>query len=218
MRRCSRSSAGCISACAEVCGTGSETCLLSGVLVHPANSTTSANATPRALSSVVSVAVMPALPAMESICQFDLLGRLGGDDRAAALLKPAAHPDAAAFELFRLNAGRGEGVAQAPQDDHGEIPCPAPPEIHIYSGPTLAYRQDLAFHQREPAPFGLQPGKVFGRQRGEIWIGPKPAPGHPRRAPRSKGRRRRPCRRRAAAPARGHAPGWPAARTSGRRP
>src|SRR5450756_1537041 len=91
MRRCSRSSAGCISACAEVCGTGSETCLLSGVLVHPANSTTSANATPRALSSVVSVAVMPALPAMESICQFDLLGRLGGDDRAAALLKPAAH-------------------------------------------------------------------------------------------------------------------------------
>src|ERR1019366_5596088 len=154
MRRCSRSSAGCISACAEVCGTGSETCLLSGVLVHPANSTTSANATPRALSSVVSVAVMPALPAMESICQFDLLGRLGGDDRAAALLKPAAHPDAAAFELFRLNAGRGEGAAQAPQDDHGESPCPAPPEIHIYSGPALAYRQDLAFHQREPAPFG----------------------------------------------------------------
>src|ERR1017187_7336092 len=180
MRRCSRSSAGCISACAEVCGTGSETWRLSGVLVQPASST--ASAMPRSRFAVVSVAVMPALPVIVSISEFDLLGRLGGDDRAAALLKPAAHPDAAAFELFRLNAGSCEGAAHAPQDDHGKIPCPAPPEIHIYSGPALAYRQDLAFHQREPAPFGLQPGKVFGRQRGEIWIGPKPAPGRARRA------------------------------------
>src|ERR1700690_2691374 len=146
MRRCSRSSAGCMSACAEACGTGSETWRLSGVLVQPANSTTSANATTRALSSYVDVAVIPALPAIVSFSDFDLLGRLGGDDRAAALLKPAAHLDAAAFELFRLHAGRGEGAAHAPQDDHGEIPCPAPPEIHIYSGPALAYRQDLAFH------------------------------------------------------------------------
>src|SRR5450631_1678661 len=165
MRRCSRSSAGCNSDCSVVCGTGSETCLRSGVLVQPANST--ASAMPRNRFAVINVVAMPALPAKVSISKFDLLGSLGRNDRPAALLKPAAHPDAAAFELFRLNAGRGEGAAHAPQDDHGEIPCPAPPEIHIYSCPALAHRQDLAFHQREPAALGLWPGKVFGRQRGE---------------------------------------------------
>ena len=106
----------------------------------------------------------------------------------------------------------------APQNDHGEIPRPAPPEIHIYSGPAFAHRQDLAFHQREPAALGLQPGKVFGRQRGEIWIGPKPAAEPPApRVPRSKGHRRRLCRRRAPTPAPGLAPAWPAAPIARRR-
>src|SRR5271169_4453734 len=118
MRRCSRSSAGCNSDCSVVCGTGSETCLTSGVLVQPANST--ASAMPRNRFAVINVAAMPALPAKVSISEFDLLGSIGRNDQPVALLKPAAHPDAAAFELFRFNAGRCEGPLQAPQDDHGD--------------------------------------------------------------------------------------------------
>ena len=35
-----------------------------------------------------------------SVQQFDLLGRLRGDNRSAALLDPSAHPDATALSLF----------------------------------------------------------------------------------------------------------------------
>jgi hypothetical protein len=74
--------------------------------------------------------------------------------RATTLLDPSTHPDVAAFEPFGFHAGRGEGALQAPQSNHGKIPRPTPPKIHIYSGPALAYRQDLASHKRESAALG----------------------------------------------------------------
>ncbi len=71
-QRARAASAGCRSACAAACGTGSETWRLSGVLVQPASSTASASATPRARFAVVSVAAMTALPescqSTNSIC------------------------------------------------------------------------------------------------------------------------------------------------------
>src|SRR5665213_64029 len=146
MRRCSRSSAGCKPVCSLVCGTGRETCLSSGMLVQPANSTTSAKPRHR-LAVLGDPAIM-----ICSIQNFDLLGRFGRNDRAAALLDPAAHPDAMAFELFGFYAGSGKCAAYALENDHGEIPRPAPPEVHIYSGSALAHRQHLAFHQRELTP------------------------------------------------------------------
>ena len=71
--------------------------------------------TSRAIASPSSVD-SPSLLLLETpfsdLTNFDLLGRLGRDDRTAALLDPAAHPDAAAFELFRFDAGGGEGFAR----------------------------------------------------------------------------------------------------------
>src|ERR1700687_4531472 len=109
MRRCSRSSAGSLSAGEAACGTGSETCLMSGMLVQPANNMVSASASPRRRFAVVSVA------AMASVREFDLLGLFGRDHRGAALLDALAHPDVAAFKLFGLDAGRGEGALQTAQ-------------------------------------------------------------------------------------------------------
>src|SRR3989304_3543014 len=89
------------------------------------------------------------------IDQFDLLGGFGGDDRAAAPFDPAAHPDTAAFQPLRLEAGRGKCALLAFKNDDGEIARPAPPEVDIYSGPALAHRQDLALDQREMTLFSL---------------------------------------------------------------
>ncbi len=112
--------------------------------------------------------------------QFDLLRRLGRDDGAAALLDPPAHPDMAAFEPLRLEAGGGECALLAFKNRDGEITGPAPPKVDVYSGPAFAYRQDLALDQREMTPFGLQSRQIFGLQRGEIGIGPKTAALGPR--------------------------------------
>jgi hypothetical protein len=46
------------------------------------------------------------------IREFDLLRRVGLDDRAAALLDKAAHPDAAAFEPFWLNSRPRQTLAE----------------------------------------------------------------------------------------------------------
>src|ERR1700674_3595167 len=114
MRRCSRASDGCNSACSEPCGTGSETCLLSGVLVHPASN--AAMAMPRSQFHFANVAVMAA---NASINKFDLLGGFRGDDRPAALLDPSAHPDTAAFERFRFYPRRGKLSLIAPANRYG---------------------------------------------------------------------------------------------------
>lgn len=70
-------------------------------------------------------------PAIASFYQFDLFGRFGFDNRAAALLDPSAHADAAAFKLFRLDARRGKGALMASQNGDGESLNPAPPEANI---------------------------------------------------------------------------------------
>ena len=106
MRACSRCSAGCVSACAlglrqRQLRQLSE--FASGVLVQPASSKRRAPAPRRAchlpLGAVVFIAAMSCSnrtwsQSTNSICS----GAVGLDDRAAALLEPAAHPDAAAFE------------------------------------------------------------------------------------------------------------------------
>src|SRR5665647_3935086 len=133
MRACSRCVAGSRSACSAVdCGTGSETRWLSGILVQDASSSAaSASAAPRVLFADMRVAVIasPIIPSLLRSCsvclshdpirkpvptfrdhalfrELDLFGAVGRDDRAAALFDPAAHPDAAAFQPLRLEAGR----------------------------------------------------------------------------------------------------------------
>ena len=147
---------------------------------------------------------MPALRINTSLDEFDLLGRLGVDDRAAALLDPSAHPDAAAFELFRLDARGGEGSPMAFKNGDGEVARPAPPEVHIYSGPALAHRQDLAFDQREMAPCGGNRARFSGRKGAKLGSAQSP-----RRAARAARSDRNRTSAQALSPIRAETRAWP---------
>src|SRR6185312_1180534 len=113
MRWCSRSAAGCISACFGA--SGRETWKLSGELVQAESSSarvsTVTNAGPRLLPILATVTdAMPPLSHI-SINKLDLLGRRHVDNRAVALLNPAANANGAAFKFVRLDAGGGKGAA-----------------------------------------------------------------------------------------------------------
>src|SRR6185312_6805922 len=110
MRWCSRSAAGCISACFGA--SGRETWKLSGELVQAESSSARVsavtNAGPRLLPILATVTdAMPPLTHI-SINKLDLLGRRHVDNWAVALLDPAADADSPAFELLRFDAGGGE--------------------------------------------------------------------------------------------------------------
>src|SRR4051794_33555839 len=92
----------------------------------------------------------------------DLLRPGGVDPRPASFLDPSAHPDAGAFELFRLHAGGLESRPIAPQNRDGEVTRPDPSEVYVYCPAALADRQNFALRHGESALPGRQRGEVVG--------------------------------------------------------
>ena len=105
MRAFSRCSAVGVAGCAfgsVSCGSSSVTCLLSGLLLQAASASASAAASQSAgrvlVMAVSRVSLIARFSRHGFVGDLDLLGRVGLDHRAAALLEDAAHPDTAAFQ------------------------------------------------------------------------------------------------------------------------
>ena len=218
MRRCSRSSAGCNSDCAEACGTGSETWRIvrrAGAAGQQHGQRHRDAAQPvRRCYCCSHGRFARIVQSANSICS----------GASAAMIGPprcSIHPRT---RMRRPSSVFGSTPAAAKVAPHA--PCRmVTVKSRVQRRPKFTYivaplsRTDKTLPSTSanwprsacsPVRFSADKGAKFGSAH-------SPRPAAAPRVRRSKGRRRRPCRPRAPTPARGLAPAWPAARTAARR-
>src|SRR5271163_2584667 len=82
----------------------------------------------------------------------DLFRARGFDGRSPTLFDPAAHLDAPAGEVLRIDPSGDEGPLIPLQDGDGKVLRPAPPEVHIQHAAAFADRYHFSLDQREASP------------------------------------------------------------------
>src|SRR6516164_4178184 len=186
MRWCSREvgtgGCGCCWACRGTSGSDPGGAPIeSSAELQPASRSASAAApagasrlVPRTLGCLTAASTMAFFEFLSvALGDLDLLRAGELDTRAVTLLDPTAHPNAAVFEFFRLDAGGGEDGRIALRDRGRQRLRPSPPEIHVDRACALADRQHVPLRHGETAAFGRKMSPALGRHDDIIRFAPE---------------------------------------------